>query len=218
MAPLTRQESKTLIDLLLRLPNINNPAARNLLLSDLPSTVQLAIAFDPAPAIHIRNIVEALNSEDAEQLDDGTIPLLVVIENAIYAVRGSRLAGELRPFQDKVKASTGPASQSSATRGALADADPPSRLTGEQYRELQAVLLAAFPQYGDLQRMVLFYLGENLAAVTASGNLQQVVFELISWAQARGRLKDLIQGAVNANSGNTQLRAFAARLGVEPSA
>ncbi len=50
MGSLTRSERRTLTDLLLRLPNMNNAAARNLLLADLPSDLQQGIPAETAPA------------------------------------------------------------------------------------------------------------------------------------------------------------------------
>lgn len=88
------------------------------------------------------------------------------------------------------------------------------KLTGAEYQELQKALLSAFRSNDELTRLVRFHLGENLAAIVAPGALASVVFELIQWAESRGRLGELIDGALKENPGNPTLREFAARLGL----
>src|SRR5215204_6569885 len=103
MSLLTATERRTLIDLLLQLPNSGNAAARNLLLSDLPADLQNAIAFDNASVIHITNIVNTASSDAWERLPNGSLSVAVIIENAQYMVRGSRLAGTLETLLNTLK-------------------------------------------------------------------------------------------------------------------
>ncbi|MCB0092943.1 MAG: hypothetical protein KDE54_33875, partial [Caldilineaceae bacterium] len=81
------------------------------------------------------------------------------------------------------------------------------KLSGTQYKQLQEALLAAFPTQSDLEQMVSFELGENLNVIAGGRNLSAVVFNLIGWAEARGRTQELISGALSANPGNLALKA-----------
>ena len=80
------------------------------------------------------------------------------------------------------------------------------KLTGKQLKQLHDALLGAF-SLADLQQMVTFELNENLDAIAGGGNLSQTVFNLIQWAERRGRMVDLVQGAVNQNENNAELLA-----------
>ena len=209
MALLTRAERQKLIELLLQLPNSSNPAARSLLLADLPPQLQYAIAFEPAPANHIASIVNIVTSDAWEQLPDSTIPLQVVIENAIFSVRGSQLAVQLQSFLATVKTRSG---QGAAI--VVEDGGTLSNLTGAQYQQLHSALLSAFPSPDALRQMVYFGLDQNLVSIAGGNDLSAVTLSLIEWARAYDKIKDLIQAARAANPGNPQLRAFAAQVGL----
>ena len=77
------------------------------------------------------------------------------------------------------------------------------KLTGKQLKQLHDALLGAF-SLADLQQMVKFELDENLDAIAGGGNLSQTVFNLIQWAERRGRMENLVQGAVNQNENNVE--------------
>jgi hypothetical protein len=83
------------------------------------------------------------------------------------------------------------------------------RLSGQQFKQFQEALIAAFPSYNELARMLRFQLGENLAAIAGSGSLVDVAFAVINWAEAQGRLDELVAQARAANAGNEALRIFA---------
>ena len=84
-------------------------------------------------------------------------------------------------------------------------------LSGTQYGRLVDALVNAFDR-GGLQRLVRFRLDENLDAVAGGGNHSEVVFALIGWAESRGRLAELLAGALAENPGNRRLQAVAAEL------
>jgi hypothetical protein len=88
----------------------------------------------------------------------------------------------------------------------------PSELSGDEFERLQAALLSAFPTRDDLALMVKDGLNENLEAIAAPASLSVAVFALIRWAQAQGRLDELVAAARKENSGNTKLSAFAEEL------
>jgi hypothetical protein len=85
------------------------------------------------------------------------------------------------------------------------------RLSGAQVRELMASLLDAYDE-NSLSQMVRFQLEERLDLIAGGGNLSQVVFNLIAWAERTGRIAELIAKAQAANPGNARLAAFARSL------
>lgn len=88
------------------------------------------------------------------------------------------------------------------------------KLPGETMKELEQALLSAFGSRTALQRMVRYGLNENLDAITTVQNLRSAVFELMDWAQAHGRLEELIAAALKANPLNPDLLDFATRYGI----
>ncbi len=81
-------------------------------------------------------------------------------------------------------------------------------LTGNQRKELVEAILDAYPEQFDLEMMVSVELEENLNAIAGGKNLKQVVFSLIKWAEARGKIEVLIIAAYKTNPGNEQLQNF----------
>ncbi len=82
------------------------------------------------------------------------------------------------------------------------------KLSGAEQKKLSEALLDAYRSHNALRRMVRFQLDENLNAIAGSGILNDVVFELINWAEAQGKLERLIIGAYDENSGNQELKEF----------
>ena len=160
-------------------------------------------------------------NDDALTQTDGTVPLRTVIENAIYLVRGARLAGQLQAVLDGLTASA--AATVAAAPPAppnVAPATPPAlsltNLTGPQRKQLYTALLSAFPTLADLRRVVTFGLSQNLDQITTGGSLDQMALDLITWAQARGRTEDLVKAALDDNPDNSTLQAFGKAAGLIP--
>ncbi|BAZ39551.1 hypothetical protein NIES4101_55050 [Calothrix sp. NIES-4101] len=82
------------------------------------------------------------------------------------------------------------------------------KISGDELRKLSEALLDAYRSHNALKRMVKFQLEENLEAIAGTGILKNVVFELIDWAEAEGKLERLIIGAYEENSGNPKLKTF----------
>ncbi|MEZ5354676.1 MAG: effector-associated domain EAD1-containing protein [Bryobacteraceae bacterium] len=81
-------------------------------------------------------------------------------------------------------------------------------LNGEELKKLIAALLGAYPNYADLEQMVLLELDENLAALASQqANQQKVLFELVVWARRVDRLEDLLAAAARDQPANKTLRA-----------
>ena len=60
-------------------------------------------------------------------------------------------------------------------------------LSREQRREFRDALVDAFPTDEKLKQMVSFQLDEKLQVIAQKGNLEDVAFNLIQWAQSQGR-------------------------------
>lgn len=89
-------------------------------------------------------------------------------------------------------------------------------MSGEQQRQLYEALLSAFPDAGSLRRMVQFGLDQNLDVIADTSKLSDAVFELIQWAESRGKITKLIIAARNSNPDNPALRKVAEELHLAP--
>jgi hypothetical protein len=87
-------------------------------------------------------------------------------------------------------------------------------LDNKQRKQLRDALLAAFPSRAALAELVEDALDQNLAAIAGGDNLASAVFDLLQWARARGKMRALVTGALEANPTNPELRAFAQSLGL----
>lgn len=81
-------------------------------------------------------------------------------------------------------------------------------LSGNERKKLRQAIISAYRSEADLQIMVDDELEENLNAIAGGGNLTQIVFSLIQWAESRGKLQQLILAAYETNSGNPDLKQF----------
>jgi Effector-associated domain 1/Trypsin-like peptidase domain len=81
-------------------------------------------------------------------------------------------------------------------------------LDGRQKKALHAALRHAFPRPAALERLVEFHLDEHLAVIAGEGALDDVIFRVIAWSEAQGRLDALVNGARAEAPGNPQLIAF----------
>ena len=88
----------------------------------------------------------------------------------------------------------------------------PDRLAGADQLAGQTAVLAAFPTRTALTQAVRTALEVNLATISDGPNLEEVVFGLLEWAQAQGRLPELLAGLAGVNPGNPELRAWRASL------
>jgi hypothetical protein len=86
--------------------------------------------------------------------------------------------------------------------------DASIRLTGKQLRLVEEGVRNAFVDYRDLERLVLYELDERLNdIVVVQATFRDQVIQLIQWAEAKGKTKDLLLAAVKEVPGNVQLRA-----------
>lgn len=91
---------------------------------------------------------------------------------------------------------------------------PPIRsFSGTEFRELSIAILKAIPDRHSFALVVRDGLDLPLDHVTSgTGSFQQVVFDVLRWAQAQGRTEELIRALLVQRPHNPDLRAIAARL------
>src|SRR4051794_37448964 len=74
------------------------------------------------------------------------------------------------------------------------EAEMTTELTGSRSKELRDALVSAFPDFPKLTMLVSDELAKSLPEITAPGPMPEVVFTLITWAEAEGRIDDLVAG------------------------
>lgn len=80
-------------------------------------------------------------------------------------------------------------------------------LAPEEAKQLNQALLSAYT-YDSLERMLYFELGKHMQLIAPPGNLQIVVFSVITTAEREGWTNDLVYAAHDANPGNPDLKLF----------
>jgi hypothetical protein len=203
---LTSDERRQLIDLLRKLPNIHDPQALTLLLATLPPALRDSIPRTRVVAMDIPRLVDTVEGEAWSPLPDGVYPITVVIENASGLAPGSRLASELQALLTTLR---------SRTAGSAYAPPPTQGLSGQQRRAIQQALLSAYGVKGALEQMVSFCLNEKLAVIAGGDNLSEIIFSLIQWAEASGKVTDLLRCARQENPGNPELQMVAQQFGEE---
>ena len=90
-------------------------------------------------------------------------------------------------------------------------------LNGPQRRTLHKVMVDAFRDRNELERMVSLNLNERLNLISGVTDLEHTVFELIQWAESEGRIEDLITALHAAKPRNAHFRELATQFGVSTS-
>jgi hypothetical protein len=88
----------------------------------------------------------------------------------------------------------------------------PITLTPNQCKSLQTALISAFPEESDLEIMVQYYLQTALNRISRAKTYDKIVFDVIQWANARGKVSVLLQGASETNPDNPDLLQFISSL------
>lgn len=70
------------------------------------------------------------------------------------------------------------------------------KLDHSQFKNLLEALIDAF-NLGELKSMLRMQMGERLDVIAPEGNLKQIVYALICWAEQRDRVEELVQKAYN---------------------
>jgi Effector-associated domain 1/Caspase domain len=72
-------------------------------------------------------------------------------------------------------------------------------LTPKQMQDLHQALLEAFPDESDLEMLVQFHLQTRLNRISMAKKYDKVVFDVIQFVNSRGKIRDLIEGAIADN-------------------
>ena len=80
-------------------------------------------------------------------------------------------------------------------------------LTPTEARQFRDALLSAFT-LGELEQVVYFGLGKDLAAVVERGPTEKMVTDLVKWADSNNNVPALLAQARSDNPGNVKLRQF----------
>ncbi|MEZ4661075.1 MAG: effector-associated domain EAD1-containing protein [Caldilineaceae bacterium] len=78
-------------------------------------------------------------------------------------------------------------------------------MNGKKLIEFFEAMLDAFRSKEDLERMLKFSLDKNLNEITEDGDLRNMIFHLIDWAEAYGKVNELVQAAIQSNPDNPKL-------------
>jgi hypothetical protein len=90
-------------------------------------------------------------------------------------------------------------------------------LAGTQRRVLHTLLLGTFPTQPALALMLQYKLNVHLSEVASSDSYADIVVHLISWAEAHGRIEELIRAAFEEAPEDPRLRALGQDVGLIPS-
>src|SRR5215467_1080268 len=91
-----------------------------------------------------------------------------------------------------------------------------NRLSPTEAKQLHQALLSGF-SYQDLSHLVQFELDEALATIVPPGPLSSVAFDLVIWAEQRGRTAELIKAVKAARPNNPDIAALGQLLPKAPS-
>lgn len=83
--------------------------------------------------------------------------------------------------------------------------DLPRQQPKSALQEIHDSLLKAFPSKETLERMLKYELDINLNEIAANGNLNEILYAVIVYAESQDCLPDLINAAKRSNAGNEQL-------------
>ncbi|MEH2247837.1 effector-associated domain EAD1-containing protein [Nostoc sp.] len=85
-------------------------------------------------------------------------------------------------------------------------------ITGDEREELHKAIINAYPDHAELQRVIDYKLNENLDVIAGTGRHGDVVYQLIKWANAEGKLETLIVTLCKEKPSNQQLKAIKQKL------
>jgi hypothetical protein len=93
MGLLTQEERNQFIDLLGNLPHSKDPGVRNQLISSLPHSLQVQIAYHAAPKPHFTNMVDMVDENSAEPYE-GVWPVIQLFKGAIFQATTQSTTGK----------------------------------------------------------------------------------------------------------------------------
>ena len=81
-------------------------------------------------------------------------------------------------------------------------------LNPKQMKDLHVALIESFPDESDLEMIVQFYLQTRLNRISMAKKYDKVVFDVIQFVNSRGKVRDLVKGAVETNPDSPFLSQF----------
>lgn len=78
----------------------------------------------------------------------------------------------------------------------------------DNLKQLRKIILSVYTSKGELEIFVADEMGENLGVITNDENLRQDVFNLIRWANAKGRIRELVKAFFKCNKTNPEVVTF----------
>lgn len=82
------------------------------------------------------------------------------------------------------------------------------KLSNEQFKNFQQILMDIYTTTEELSNFVRIALGENRNKFAGGDDLQSVTYKLISWAEAKGRIGELIKATMKENNKDIRLNQF----------
>jgi hypothetical protein len=86
------------------------------------------------------------------------------------------------------------------------------KLTKQQKRSLMEAFIDAFPSRVGLRMVVDYKLALNLAEIAPGESFRDVIYQLLEWADAEGKIAQLLEAALSVNQKSAKLHAVAGEL------
>jgi hypothetical protein len=83
-----------------------------------------------------------------------------------------------------------------------------NHLTGKQHKSLCKALKSAIQEKETLERMMLYELKEKLCNIPKANTYPALIFNLVEWAESKGKIRQLVIAASLENPGNSLLQQF----------
>lgn len=80
------------------------------------------------------------------------------------------------------------------------------KLNGNDLQQLVNAMLQAYSNKSDLEQMVRFKLDQSLDEIAGGKTIRDIVFNLINWAESRGKLQDLLNAVSQERPDNSNLQ------------
>lgn len=81
-------------------------------------------------------------------------------------------------------------------------------LSGPQRKQLRVLLQDCYPEYDDLKRLLMESVNLRLQDIAPRDKMDTVVFNLIEWGIAKGRITEIVQAAAADNPSKMEFHAF----------
>lgn len=185
---------------------------RNALLAGVAGGFVAGLRVAAAPAAQLMMDLGQMNT--TERLVDGSVPLVTWLRNAHMLTSYAPASSVFQEALDRIQNQRDDVPPQEPNN--KEDAEPTGlELDNQRLRKFREALLSAYPDTKLLEMMVSDRLGEALKVfVNVNQPLEQVVFDLLQWATAHGKMAPLLVGARASNPDNPKLFRFCQDLGL----